>query len=63
MREKSNFVKRIKAVVTFKFGAQRYFSFVFSENDVCFSAFRADEGRTRRHERGAECGGRVGAVR
>jgi hypothetical protein len=44
VREKSNFVKRIKAVVTFKFGAQKYLSFVFSENDVCFSAFRADEG-------------------
>jgi hypothetical protein len=48
-------------VGAFKMGARKYFPFAFFEFHFCFSAFRTDEGRTRRHERGAECGGREGA--
>jgi hypothetical protein len=43
----------------FKTVERKYFSFALSETDVFSSASRfLAEGRTRRHERGAECGGR-----
>jgi hypothetical protein len=56
-------VKRIKMVGTFKIGAQKDLDFAFPEFTACFSRSATDEGRTRRHERGAERGGRRGADR
>src|SRR5579871_3622438 len=44
--------------------ARKIFAFRFSENNDLTSPIpHRHEGRTRRHERGAECGGRVDAVR
>jgi hypothetical protein len=41
---------------------QRYLSFAFSEFMIYSRPFRCrHKGRTRRHERGAECDGRKGA--
>ena len=58
LREKTNFVKPIKMVAAFKISPQKYSSFAFTEFAVCFPHSAPNKGRTRRHERGAECGGR-----
>jgi hypothetical protein len=41
----------------------KYLPFVFQKSMVCCRQSVPMKGRTRRHERGAECGGREGAVR
>ncbi len=58
-RRANHIKRRIKRIALCPALAVKIFIFRFSENhDLLFRIPRRHEGRTRRHERGAECGGR-----
>jgi hypothetical protein len=58
VREKSIFVCQFKLIWAVQSSDKKYYHFAFLKFMACCRRSAPMKGRTRRHERGAECGGR-----